>query len=463
MKIRLVAFFIACFACAAVAQPDTIKIFPIEHYDQSINNWLKQSHIDPNKPLISAEASRNNLTKYYEKNYGKRSPWSPEFIKQALIIDSTSAQQMRNLEAYQHHNALCEEADFDRDQCFFAENFRLPTKTWHQTILNNMNLKQMPTAYNSASRGILVENVELHKFPTIDKIFKGYKIAGEGYPFDDLIVTADWIGTPVYILNASRDKQWLLILTPNAIGWVKTNTVAHTSNKFVQDYQQNIKRTPIALIKNNVTLLDDHNNYLATGYIGTLLPQAHDRNHVWLTKRNIDGHAEKIAAKVTSANSAQVPMKVTAMNISQLISEELGRPYGWGGLHLYNDCSQALKGLFTPFGIWLPRHSSNQVEDATHVDLSTKSITDRLAYLREHGKPFQTIVYVNGHVVLYIGTNPANQQVMTFQSVWAMKPGDHKYRAVIGQAVLLPMLASYPDHPDLQSQADRAFFKIRVL
>lgn len=91
-----------------------------------------------------------------------------------------------------------------------------------------------------------------------------------------------------------------------------------------------------------------------------------------------------------------------------------------------------------PFGIFLPRHSSAQVEAAGRVvDLSHKSPQMRIDYLTRYGKPFTTLVYIPWHIMLYIGNTTMNGQVvpMTYQNIWGLRPNHANSRSIIGEAV----------------------------
>ena len=52
------------------------------------------------------------------------------------------------------------------------------------------------------------------------------------------------------------------------------------------------------------------------------------------------------------------------------------------------------------------------------VDLSQANTDERLRYL-EHGKPFTTLVYIPGHIMLYIGNAAINGRSvpMTYQNI----------------------------------------------
>jgi cell wall-associated NlpC family hydrolase len=78
-------------------------------------------------------------------------------------------------------------------------------------------------------------------------------------------------------------------------------------------------------------------------------------------------------AKLKSKDATVMPLKATPHNFSTIISKLLGRPYGWGNMYFYNDCSAELQSLYTPFGIWLPRNSAAQKEIGKMVDKSSQN------------------------------------------------------------------------------------------
>jgi hypothetical protein len=122
----------------------------------------------------------------------------------------------------------------------------------------------------------------------------------------------------------------------------------------------------------------------------------------------------------------------------------------------------------TPFGIWLPRHSSNQVSAGKMVDMSSATEDKRLSYLMENGQRFLTIIYIGGHVVLYVGNyqNPmkaSSLMPMTYQNLWGLSPTPSNRRAVIGKSVLFPLLQQYPEDTSLSSLANHKFFQVSYL
>jgi hypothetical protein len=160
-----------------------------------------------------------------------------------------------------------------------------------------------------------------------------------------------------------------------------------------------------------------------------------------------------------------MPLAATPRHLAKLIKALIGRPYGWGNSGLYNDCSSELQSIFATFGVWLPRHSSTQMSAGRMIDLSASTPGQRLDYLAQHGVPLRTLIYIGGHVMLYIGNTTRNGVAVpvVYQDVWGLRPADNSRRAVIGGSVILPLFEHIPEDSTLQSLAATPTFQISIL
>lgn len=52
---------------------------------------------------------------------------------------------------------------------------------------------------------------------------------------------------------------------------------------------------------------------------------------------------------------------------------------------------------------------------------------------------------------------------MTYQNLWALRPKDIESRSIVGSSVFFPLLASYPESPEMVSLADKKEFKLGFL
>ncbi|STX28265.1 Gamma-D-glutamyl-L-lysine endopeptidase [Legionella beliardensis] len=451
----------------ATANSDVVSLFPIEHYDQKITSWIKPTDPNYNKPLLSKEIQEQRLKEFFEHYFGTMSPWSASFVNR--LLEQSAPYNLKALEE-SLLNEFNNEGKSDH-AIGYGENFRPYSKQWIRKIAQNIDLNQLDNlTYQSTNRAIAIDNLYARALPTHDVYFYHYKIPGQGYPFDNLQESALWAGTPVYILAQTNDKAWSLVLTPDYIAWVDSKGIARTNNNFVQQWKKAAQANMAAIIRPQTSLLNQQGQLLLTAYVGAVFPASRQQNtiHLLVPTANSQHQALINNVDVSTQQAVLMPFAATPHHFARVMRHLIGRPYGWGGAYFYNDCSAELKSLFTPFGIWLPRHSSQQVHVGQQVDISSASAKQRVDFLLEHGKPFVTIIYIGGHVVLYLGkflnpNNPSAPMAMTYQNLWGLTPRASDKREVVGGSVFFPMLLEYPEDSSLISQADKSYFQIAYL
>jgi hypothetical protein len=448
------------------ADQDLISLFPLDKYDQNVSTWIRPNAKDYDRSLFSDEMQKYHYDNFYNHYFGTTSPWDAGYINK--ILHAKPPEDLKNLEQTILSNFTNESTTTDLG---YGSNFRPHTKSWTGEMAENISLKQFDNLnYQADHRAIAIENLSARALPTNDPYFYSHQYAGQGYPFDMLQMSAIWIGTPLYILVETKDRAWSLVVTPDFIGWVKSSGIARANENFIS-YWKTAAQTHLAAITHTKTSLvaEGVKGYLASAYIGTVLPATKTSLGIQLMVPSADHNrfATINYAEVSTDQAAFMPLAITKHHFAMLMSEMKGRPYGWGNIYFYNDCSAELKNLFAPFGIWLPRHSSNQVSVGKMVDLSTAPADKRLAYLMENGRPYLTLLYIGGHIILYIGnfSNPYGQtpMAMTYQNVWGLSPNPPIRRAVIGQSVFIPLLLQYPEDTSLMSLAGRRYFQVAYL
>ncbi len=459
-----------------------ITTFPLDKYNQDINYWINPQDPDYNKPLIERTKQKKQLKEYYKHYYASDakalSPWSRKYLEKTFkggLGESVNEQKL--IKKYGN-------AAKNPEKAGYAENFRPYDDKWIEKIIFNINPKQFnfapltpsqtaksPTKfkYRASNRGIAVKNLFARSLPTNEPYFYNFTRPGQGYPFDDLQESAVWVGTPVYIVGKTRDNQWYLVATSSFIAWVESDGVAKVSKNFVATWQKYAKQKMVAITKTNLSVFDINKQYRFNTYVGTVFPGKKINKHtisVLIPFADKNHNARVTFANISKKDAALMPLRATPHNFVKVMSTLLGRPYGWGNMYFYNDCSAEFQNLYTPFGIWLPRNSSAQAKSRAMIDLSSLSMKERIKQLQEKGKKFTTLVYIGGHIVMYIGTypNPNSETheliAYTYQTIWGLKPADKSFRAVIGQTVLLPMLEQYPEDYRLNSQANQEYFRL---
>ncbi len=452
-----------------------ITFFPIEQYDQHVNTWLPPTAANYHQSLLSTKLQKLRMQELYRHVFatGKNaaSPWDGNFI-QSILKQQPGLVEFESLVIDEFNNS-----NKDAAHISYGENFRAYPPEWIRKIADNMQLDGLKQAleFSEDRRAIMTQNSSVRALPTNDVNFYSYQIAGQGYPFDNLQVSMLWAGTPVYIFAYSKDQRWALVASPAESGWVEANTLAKVNRRFISRWQKAAKKNLVAITAIDTPVLNRRSkSYQFSMYMGAMLPliKMEDSYYrVWFPFRNSDGQAEIQEGLIERQSAELMPLAATPVNFAKLITHLQNRPYGWGNLYSYNDCSAELKSLFLPFGIWLPRNSSDQAFVGRTYDAAAAAPAERIHQLVTKGHPLMTIAYIGGHIFLYVGHfpqanknhAPADEGVMTYQNIWGMGPADNSRRAIIGQSLFIPLLLSYPQDPALQSLAAKHYFIISNL
>jgi hypothetical protein len=103
------------------------------------------------------------------------------------------------------------------------------------------------------------------------------------------------------------------------------------------------------------------------------------------------------------------PWELTRRQLFTQAFSLLEQPYGWGGRDGQRDCSRYLLDLFALFDVRLPRNSGVQAQVGTRsVDLSLLDETSKRAAIREAAQTGVVLLYMPGHIMLYLGHDGDN-------------------------------------------------------
>ncbi|MDR3502415.1 MAG: SH3 domain-containing protein [Legionella sp.] len=450
--------------CFAMEVP--IYDFPITAYSQNANDYLSPDGENYNKTLLSPEYQNAQLKQFYEHYYSTEaqglSPWSKQMVTSALPLVKKVESEL--LDDFNNQN----KANEDRH---YAENFKEHDRTWWSKIRDNMDLYALASSeFKEENRAISVTNTYARALPDAAPDFFHASLPGQGFPFDNLQESAIWAGTPLYVFTVSKDKAWSLVLTPDGyFSWVKSNDIAYTSPEFINHWQAAAQHQLIAITQTETSIVDEQQHFQFTGYIGAVFPMIEQNSQhtaILIPIKNQHNQAMIKTGLINTTASSIMPLTATPQNLVKIINQLKNRPYGWGGAFFFNDCSQEIKSIFTPFGIWLPRNSAQQARLSATLDLSKNTVDERISLLKEKGHPLMTIIYINGHVMLYVGTKDINDNkaaAITYQNVWGLSPDSHDKRYIIGQSLFFPLFKQYPETPDASSLASKSSFKLIYL
>ncbi len=269
-------------------------------------------------------------------------------------------------------------------------------------------------------KAITVRRTNVKALPTSTAFYRNPKKTGEGFPFDYNQNSALHINVPLYISHFSKDKRWAFVRASYAFGWVKTSDLALVSNDFIQTFKND---NYAMVIKDNLRLYDDANKAHSIVKVGALFPIAKDGKSYLIAKRNAKGQGTIHKVNVVNPKViAKKPLPFTAENVAMLAKEFYNEPYGWGGSYECRDCSATTRDFLGAFGIFLRRNSSKQAKDGTSIPIKYYPKAQKKKVINEFAEPFRSLLYVPGHIVLYLGQYKGEPVIM--HTYWGVRKND---------------------------------------
>ncbi len=262
--------------------------------------------------------------------------------------------------------------------------------------IKNSNFDQLDTLKLKA---ITIKHSNLRAFPTSYAIFRDPKRYSGRYPFDMAQHSSIEINTPLYISHYSLDKKWAFVHAPYAFGWIKREDIALVDSNIISTFYSN----PLYVLIRDNSILKKDKKFITYIKMGALFP--YDK----IKKYPIVIFKENSKAKIGYIKNYQKfikrwPLKFNPINVAYIASQLKDEPYGWGGVGYCRDCSATTKDFFAIFGIFLKRNSSDQSKEGVRwINLKGLSIKERKRRILEYAKPFRSLLYVPGHIGIYIG------------------------------------------------------------
>lgn len=315
----------------------------------------------------------------------------------------------------------------------YGENLKLLPQSWFDYMLEQANFD----AYGTLNRtAITLHFSHLRNFPTVKPLFKDPKQAGEGFPFDYLQNSGIHANEPLFVSHYSRDGAWVYVFTAYATGWLPAHSIAYMTKRETRSWQE---ARQLHLINEGYPIKDSEGRFLFYGRLGIMLPLIdveEDHYRVWTVTAGANNAPTFTEAEIPKYAGREEVMPLNQQTLPQLANEVMQSHYGWGGMYTERDCSSTLRDMYAPFGIWLPRNSFQQANTGRVFSLEGMERTQKLAFIKDKGIPFETLLYRKGHILLYLGIYEG--EVMVLHNMWGVrtKDGDHEGRLIVGKTVI---------------------------
>ena len=303
----------------------------------------------------------------------------------------------------------------EKREIYDARHRKIPSSVKKRWIRN----ARMDRLGSVGTRAISVRQTDMRALPTDTPAYRNPWKNTEGFPFDYFQHSELHVNVPLYLSHYSADGKWAFVQAAHANGWVKARDIALVSDRFVKAFRTG---------RYFVTIRDDL--WLKNGRkkislikLSTLFPL--DRSGKWLLAAERGPGGVALLRRVTPPSrklAAPKPLPFTPTNVARIARELYGEPYGWGGKMMTRDCSATTRDFFAVFGIFLKRNSAKQAREGKIIRIKGLPKAQKKAAILKYAKPFRSLLYVPGHITLYLGRYRGEPVVM--HTYWGVRLRD---------------------------------------
>ena len=275
--------------------------------------------------------------------------------------------------------------------------------------------------------GIATKRTELRTFPSNIAIWDDPADSDLDYQY----LAAVRVNEPVVITSKSKDGNYYLAKSVCCSGWIPADSVAICKDKDEWISAWDIKNEDALIVWGDKVYTETSITGEKTSDLmltmGTVLKLAKDVNPnelidnraaynnyvVWVPVRNDDGkYSEKLTliSEHHKVNEGFLPL--TKANISKVVFSALGNTYGWGGSLNSDDCSGYMRNVYKCFGMELARNTTWQSSmPMAKVNMQYMAKEEKINFF--DALPFGTILYFNGHEMMYLGERNGKYYVIS--------------------------------------------------
>ena len=297
--------------------------------------------------------------------------------------------------------------------------------------------------------GIATKRTELRTFPDPVAIWDDPADSD----FDYQYLVAIRVNEPVVITSKSKDGKYYLAKSICCSGWIPADSVAICKDKDEWISAWDIKNDDALLVWGDKVFTETSVVGAKTSDLmltmGTVLELAKDVNPnelidnraaynnyvVWIPVRNEDGtYSKKLTLISEHKKVSEGYLRLTKTNISKVVFSALGNTYGWGGSLNSDDCSGYMRNVYKCFGMELARNTTWQSSmPMAKVDMQYMAKEEKIKFFDV--LPFGTILYFNGHEMMYLGER--NEKYYVISSVGTiMQPENPSVRQRIRSTIV---------------------------
>ena len=292
----------------------------------------------------------------------------------------------------------------------YCNGKKVTAEEWKEHY-KNYNFDKMPD--NVAVRyGVIVHSTASYDFPIADIMTGSSLDESENL----LQQTYFRMNEPVLVLWESADTEWYYVIANEFVGWIQSKDCALFESK--DDWKEFQKQENFLVVTKDSSIKGiDGKVFMSTKLYLAKEEETHGLSngdyYVKVPQRGADGvlyYTYTTLSKKDSVHEGYLPY--TIKNTLTLAFQELGDPYGWGGIDGKRDCSMYIKDIYNCFGFQMPRNSRIQMnfpEIRKKTDSMSEEEKDTFFEATNPG----AIMGISGHVMLYLGKDNGQHYVIS--------------------------------------------------
>lgn len=303
----------------------------------------------------------------------------------------------------------------------------------------NLGLESIPESIR-VRFALVVNRSDMRAYPTDDRYYK----SKDNQNLDRFQENGLFPGDALAVLHVSTDKQWSFVQSYNYAAWVRSENIAIGERQAIREYK-NANRFLVITGDKVLTSFNPEVPALSElqldmGIRVPLADPADNSNNLYgqnpyashtvlLPLRNTEGELEIKPALIPRKEDVHKDfIPFTRENITRQAFKFLGERYGWG--HSYNarDCTGFVMEIYKTFGIYMPRNTSQQGSGSFGENTrftADSSAEEKLQALKN--MDIGDLIYVPGHVLMYIGDVDGEPYVIHDVSVFRYIDDDGEY------------------------------------
>lgn len=327
----------------------------------------------------------------------------PAYYFSADLLEYPSVLDGETVKEYVNFDYLSFDTKYLGDEKFTTELM--------EPIVENMDVQDIPESVHIRF-GFTLESVNMRRAPSQMVLHKGNP------NFDMMQYTRVGASSPVAVLHSSADEIYYYVQIPFMRGWIpKKSVILYDEKKFKE-----ILALPSLRIKKDGMDIGG-----IRYFIGNTIPIEKKKGGGY----NVILPDGRKAYVKKSEKSVLNKEEFSPAKIKKIAEALLGAPYDWGGKKGFRDCSSFVRDLWLVFGVNLPRNTA--LQSVAGKELLGKPESKKEFYeALSAAKPFKTLIFFKGHVMLYGGMEKGD--FIVYHAVNSLR-NDFGEKAVIASVV----------------------------